>query len=86
MPDIVATATVKALVWRFRGGWSLAKPDNLQDDGVLLPLNLSLQGDRKSGYHFIIEPEGLFAADHHCDELDDAIAESAELFGVEMDF
>jgi hypothetical protein len=43
---------------------------------------VEIQGEAKHGYHLIMMPEGLFAADAHCRTLEDAFEDAHEMFGI----
>lgn len=71
-----------ARIRKLKGGWKLADADDTSKYVQRLNVALSIQGSSKDGYHLIMQPEGLFAADTHHDTLAEAKEVAADVFGA----
>jgi hypothetical protein len=74
--------TVQARIRRLKGGWKVADQDDDSQYVSTLTVDLSIIGDGKNGFHMVMQPEGLFAADTHYDSIQAAKDDAAECFGV----
>lgn len=79
MTSLVAFA--EARVWGSTNCWSL-EGGRLPGDGRTCRIRLEIQGEEKSGFHLVMEPEGFCAADTWHETEAAAIAAATSLLGL----
>ncbi len=77
-------AITSCQIWGTRNCWSLSAQAGLSEPARTCEVKLEIQGDRKSGYHLVMSPEGFFTADSWHETRQAALETAHELFGVDV--
>ena len=72
----------KVQIWGTKNSWSLSPMTGKSGPGKLCNILLEIQGTAKNGYHLVMSPDGYFSADNWYVNIEDAIENAKELFGI----
>jgi hypothetical protein len=78
------TAIARLRVWGTANAWSFS-PDNGLEPNQEYDVRLEIVGDDTNGYHFVMAPEGFFAADTWHLTKDEALDIGLSICGVTRD-
>jgi hypothetical protein len=78
-------ASASLRIRTLKGGWKFAEDNDRSEYVAIRRVELRVQGNKKQGYHLIMTPDGLFTADTHHPDLQDALRAAEEAFGVSPD-
>ena len=80
MTQSVYRTSTQASISGTRNAWRKVEEDTPRSQ--LVPVELEIQGDSRSGFYLMMAPEGFFTADIWCESLEEAFEEARECFGV----
>ncbi len=78
---MIARARVK-ICTSGRDSWKVAEETDPTEHVHELDVDLEIQGNKSSGYHLVMSPDGCFTADTWHESKEDALETASAMFGV----